>query len=176
MALPGGDGILAHVLRAACLSLIAALALAASSAAEDAPWQAGDRLPPFELDDQHGVPGRVDESVRLLLFTADMDAGDVVRAALEGDAKLRDLAAHGAVWVSDIHRMPAVVTRLFALPSMRRRPYRMLLDRGPGPTVRIPREEGKVSVLVLDALVVKSVAFVGAPKGIAEALRGEQDG
>ena len=29
--------------------------------------------------------------------------------------------------------MPAVITRLFALPSLRRRPYRMLLDREPRP-------------------------------------------
>lgn len=172
MALPGGDGILAVVRPAALLSLLAALSLAAPAAgAEERPWQAGERLVPFELADQHGEAGRVDESVRLLLFTADMDAGDLVKAALEADPALQDLAAHGAVWVSDIHRMPAVITRLFALPSMRRRPYRMLLDRDPGPSVRIPREEGKVSLLVLDGLTLQSVAFADTPGAIAAALR-----
>jgi hypothetical protein len=172
MALPGRDGILGGVRPSALLALAAALVLAAAAGrADELPVQAGDRLEPFELADQHGQPGRVDESVRVLLFTADMDAGDVVKGALEADPALQDLAAHGAVWVSDIHRMPAVVTRLFALPSMRRRPYRMLLDRGPGPSARIPREEGKVSVLVLDALAVQSIAFADQPDAIAAALR-----
>ena len=172
MAFPGRAGIFAAVRAASLLFLLAALAFAAPGAgAEEPPWQAGERLAPFELADQHGQPGRVDESVRLLLFTADMDAGDLVKAALEADPKLQDLAAHRAVWISDIHRMPALITRLFALPSLRKRPYRMLLDRGPGPSARIPREEGKVSVVELDALVVRGVSFADAPEAVAAALR-----
>jgi len=169
-----GDGILAAV-RTACLAILAGLSLAAlpARAEEPPPWQAGDHLAPFELADQHDQPGRVDESVRLLLFTADMDAGDLVKAALEAEPKLQDLAAHGAVWVSDIHRMPAVITRLFALPSMRRRPYRMLLDREPGPSARIPREEGKVTLVVLDALEVRSIAFADSAESVAAALKGD---
>jgi hypothetical protein len=135
------------------------------------PWIAGDRLEAFELADQHGEPGRVDAGVRLLLFAADMDAGKLVRDALEADPSLQDLAARGAVFVSDIHRMPALVTRLFALPSMRRRPYRMLLDRGPGPTVRIPREPGKLTLLELDALAIRAISFLDSPDAVAQALR-----
>jgi hypothetical protein len=172
MALPGADGILRAVRHPALCCLLAVFAAAAPAGAQEPPLAAGDRLAPFELADQHGAPGKVDESVRLLLFAADMDAGDLVNQALEADPALTDLGARGAVFVSDIHRMPALVTRLFALPSMRRRPYRMLLDRGPGPTLRLPREEGKVSILVLDGLRIRSVAFAATPEAVAEALRG----
>lgn len=152
------------------LVLACSLALAASARGEDAPWQAGDRLEPFELADPHGVAGRIDEGVRLVLFTADMDGGKLVQAALE-DAALQDLAAHGAVYIADISRMPALVTRVFAMPSIRRRPYRTLLDPGPGPSVRMPREAGKVTLLELDALAVKSVRFADAPEAVASAVR-----
>lgn len=146
-------------------------------AAAAAPWAVGDRIEPFELPDAHGEPGRVDESVRLLLFAADMDAGGLVNEALEGDPSLRDLAARGAVFVSDIHRMPAIVTRLFALPSMRRRPYRMLLDREEaGPTVRIPREEGRVTRIELDALAIRSISFLDSADAVARALRAAPPG
>ena len=47
----------------------------------------------------------------------------------------------------------------------------MLLARGPGPSARIPREERKVSVVELDALVVRGVSFADAPEAVAEALR-----
>lgn len=161
--------------RPALLAVACWVALAAPSRAEESapppPWIAGDRIEAFELEDQHGDPGRVDAGVRLLLFAADMDAGALVRDALEADPSLQDLAARGAVFVSDIHRMPALVTRLFALPSMRRRPYRMLLDRGPGPTVRIPREPGKLTLLELDALSIRAITFLDSPDAVAQALR-----
>lgn len=149
----------------------------AEPAAPAASWAAGDRIEPFELADAHGEPGRVDESVRLLLFAADMDAGDLVNEALEADPSLHDLAARGAVFVSDIHRMPGIVTRLFALPSMRRRPYRMLLDREEaGPTVRIPRENGQVTLLELDALVIRSISYLDSADAVAQALRAAPGG
>jgi hypothetical protein len=159
-------------LRLALLATCAlALSLAGAARSDDAPWQPGDRIEAFELADAHGAPGRVDERVRLVLFTADMDGGKLVQQAL-ADPALQDLATHGAVYVADVSRMPALVTRLFARPSMRRRPYRTLLDPGPGPTVRMPREPGKVTLLALDALSVRSVHFADAPETVASAVRG----
>jgi len=155
--------------------LVGGFAAAASAQEPAAPYVAGDSLVPFTLDDQHGEPSSVDEKTRVVLFAADMDGGDLVGSALESDPSLQDLEQFGAVFVSDIHRMPALVTRLFALPSMRRRPYRMLLDREPGPTVRLPRQEGHVTVMRLDGLTVESVAYVADAEGIAVALRPEAE-
>jgi hypothetical protein len=153
------------------LLLACALALAAPPAlGGGAPWQPGDRLEVFELADAHGELGRVDGGVRLVLFTADMDGGKLVQQAL-ADPALQDLAAHGAVYVADVSRMPALVTRLFALPSIRRRPYRTLLDLAPDPTVRMPREPGKVTLVELDGLEVRGVRFADAPEAVAAAVR-----
>lgn len=153
------------------LLLAGVLAPAGSARGADEPWRSGDRITAFELADAHGEPGRVDEAVRLVLFTADMDAGKIVAKALE-DASLQDLAAHGAVYVADISRMPAVISQLFAMPSIRRRPYRTLLDSVPEATLRIPREEGKVTLLRLDALEVRAVELTADAGAVAAALRG----
>jgi hypothetical protein len=159
----------------ALLPIFCWVLLAAPTGAEEATlaqWAAGERIEVFELPDAHGEPGRVDAAVRLLLFAADMDAGGLVNDALEEDPSLQDLAARGAVFVSDIHRMPALITRLFALPSMRRRPYRMLLDReAAGPSARIPREEGKVTLLELDALTIRRIEYLDSAKAVTGALR-----
>jgi len=160
------------------LLAVALLAAASASRAADevavapsvAPWSVGDAVAPFTLEDQHGEEGSVDASTRLVLFTADMDATRLVRAALEEAPELQDLSSLGAVSVSDIHRMPSVITTLFALPAMRRRPWRMLLDRGPGPTVGIPREEGRVTAVELDALTVRSIGFLDSSAEVARAL------
>jgi hypothetical protein len=55
----------------------------------------------------------------------------------------------GLVYVADIHRMPGFVARMFALPSMRKRPYPMLLDREGQVTAPLPSEEGRVVLIRL---------------------------
>ena len=118
------------------LSLAAALAAAFApavraddaAAADTAPYEVGSRLPRIELADQHGETRAVDEGVRFLLFSRDMEGGDVLREAVD-DQDAASLARVRAVYLADIHRMPGLVARLIAVPRMRGRAYPMLLDR-----------------------------------------------
>ncbi|MGH0035787.1 MAG: DUF4440 domain-containing protein [Myxococcota bacterium] len=148
-----------RALAAAVWLLLAPLAGAAH--ADDA-LEPGDPFPEVTLEDQHGRPHTLDAGVRLVLFSADMDAGDIAEEALEEDGASL-LEAARAVSVSDIERMPALVTKLFALPSMRRRPYPMLLDRDGETTSRWPAEPGRVTLLTLrDSTLVSVEAFDAA--------------
>ena len=52
-------------------------------AADAEPYGVGDVVEPFELEDQHGVSHRVDETVALILFSRDMDGGDLLKEALK---------------------------------------------------------------------------------------------
>jgi hypothetical protein len=95
-----------------------------------------------------------------------MEAGDVVKKALAG----RDQAfldEHGVVYVANISGMPAVITRLFALPRMRERPYRMLLDRDGNATKDIPAVPGRPTVLTLVRGQVVRVSQPGDPGALA---------
>jgi hypothetical protein len=104
-----------------------------------------------------------------VLLTRDMDAGGFVRAALaeEGAAKL---ARAGAVYVADVHRMPAPIRRLFSLPRMRERPYRVLLDTDGEPTAALPSESGKATWIRLDGLRVVELRFLATAADVAAAL------
>src|SRR5512147_153168 len=99
----------------------------------------GMSLPPLTLTDQNEAAATIGPDVRLILFTRDMSAADIVKEALaENGTTLLD-GAH-AVVLSDISAMPRLITRLFALPAMRKRPYRMILDREGAPTADLPSE------------------------------------
>ena len=149
--------------------IAALLILLAAGVARAEPYAVGAALEPFELADQHDQVRKVDTSRRALLFTRDMDAGDVLKQALAADGG-RLLDAAGAVYVADVSGMPALVLRIFALRKMRERPYPMLLDRDGSQTARLPVEPGKVSLLVLDALRVKEIRYLGSPEEIRAAL------
>lgn len=130
-----------------------------------APLAVGDPLPPLTLEDQHGRPGSTGDA-RVVVVSRDMEAGDVVKKALAG----RDqgfLDEHGVVYVANISGMPAVITRLFALPRMRERPYRMLLDRDGNATKEIPAVTGRPTVLAIANGRVARVSQPADPGALA---------
>jgi hypothetical protein len=149
--------------------LVVGLALLAALPVRAEPWAAGERIEPFSLEDQHGTVRHVDAGTRVVLFSRDMDGGDVLKRALEGVPE-GFFAARGAAYVADISRMPGLVTRLFALPSMRRRPYPMLLDRDGATTARLPDAEGQATLIFLEDLRIERVVHAARPEELCEAL------
>ena len=134
--------------------VLAALVLAQSAPAE--PYAVGSAIPVIELPDQHGAPHQIDASLRAVVFSRDMDAGDVVKAAVaKAGADLFE--RNGAVYVVDVKGMPAVIRSLFAMPAMRRRPYQVLVDEDGAKTADFPGGSTRPTVLVLDGLRVTAL-------------------
>ena len=149
---------------------LALLLLAAPTWAEDTPpYVVGDVIDAIALEDQHGDPGAVDASTRVVLFSRDMDGGDLLKEAL-AEVSADTLATRGAVYVSDISGMPAFVARMMAVPAMRRRPYDMLLDRDGDVTTRLPDAEGKATLIHLDGLRIERIEHAGNADGVLAGL------
>ncbi len=143
--------------------------LTAVGARADQTLGVGDALPPVSLTDQHDVEHRIDGSLRHVLFSRDMDAGKVAKEALEEDGATL-LESSGTAYVSDIARMPAIITRMFALPSMRRRDYPMLLDRDGAATAAWPAREGRATLMTLDAGRIAALESFDDPDALRAAL------
>jgi len=140
----------------ACAALAPLFIFVGTGLAEDGALKVGDRLEPFTLEDQHGENHQLGSQVRAVLFSRDRDGGEVMSDAMEGhDGEF--LAARGIVYVNDISAMPGMVTRLFALPKMRRRPYPILLDRDGDLTARFPDRSQAATLIRLDHSTLTSV-------------------
>lgn len=139
------------------MAVALALLLSPGIAAADT-LREGAKLPELALTDQHEAPMPIDATVRRILYTRDMDGGDIVKEALATDGTAKLSAAH-AVYISDISRMPGFVTSMFALPAMKKRPYRFLLDRDGKATADLPYQPGRVTVIDVDAGTVTSIRF-----------------
>jgi hypothetical protein len=144
------------------------LVLAATVAAAE-PYAVGGTLRPFSLEDQHGDHAAVGERTRVLVFSRDMDAGDVVKGAL-ADAEQRYLDEHGAVYVADISGMPALVSRMIAVPRMRERRYRVLLDRDGAVGRDFPYVGKRPTVVALDQLRIVAIEHPATAAELREAL------
>ena len=142
--------------------------LVASTALAE-PYAVGSTLPAIELPDQHGAPGAIDKSVKAVVFSRDMKAGEVVKAAVEKAGP--DLfTRNGAVYVVDVQGMPAIIRALFAMPAMRRRPYQLLVDEEGAKTADFPGGATHPAVLVLQELRVTSIVFPTSADELIAAL------
>lgn len=148
--------------------LVAALLLPAVVLAVE-PYTTGDTLPATRFDDQHGLTHTLHEHVRVIVFSHDMEGGDVIKAALADDGP-RLLGDAGAVYVADVSGMPTVIRRMFALPKMRKRTYPMLLDTDGDATARYPARPAQATVIVLDRLRVTSIQHHPDVVGLRESL------
>ena len=158
--------------------LVRTLALSALLVADAAfaqPYAVGDAIEPFSLEDQHGEKRSVDASVRVILFSRDMQGGDLLKQGL-ADVYPGYLGAKQAVYVADISRMPGLVATLFAIPAMRDRPYAMLLDRDGKTTARLPGAEGQATLIFLDGLSVGRIVHVAQAPDVRQELEASATG
>jgi len=152
------------------MAAIVVVLLGAAHAVPAAGLGPGTNLPALTLNDQHDAPGQIDATTWMVLFTRDMDASKVAKEALaENGEHLLDKA--GVIYVADIARMPGFVTRFFAVPAMRKRPYRMFLDREGDATASFPTEEGHVTLIRLDGLTIRRVEHLDSAWALRRALR-----
>lgn len=107
----------------------------------------GDTMPAFAAKDQHGKAFKFDGGPKFLLLGFERSATTAANgklAALEAGW----LEKHDAVYVMDIHPMPAIA-RVFAMPKLRKNPQRIVLVDDPKLLASLPRQPGKITVLLL---------------------------
>ncbi|WP_323613115.1 FAD/FMN-containing dehydrogenase [Pseudomonas putida] len=135
--------------------------------------QTGEKLAPWTLLDQHDQPYTLDASTHVLLVARDMDGAKLVKAALAEQPK-GYLESRDAVFVADIQRMPALISKLFAIPAMRDYNYRVMLDREGQVASRYPGQEGKVLWLQLEQGALVSLQEFADAKALKAALEKAQ--
>lgn len=175
---------LARALRAAlgglALAMASTLACAASAAPAEAgpaaaPLSVGAPAPELQLQDQHEQALELKPTTTWLLFTHERALSDMVNSVFKAEpAGL--LERLQLVYVADISTMPGVVTRMFALPALRKLPYPVGLVRDGAQQAQVaalPRVPAAASLLRLEAgrvaglLTVRNAAELRAALGLS---------
>jgi hypothetical protein len=108
---------------------------------------AGDAVPAIVANDQHGAAFQFTNGVRFLLVVTEMGCSKSANQQLAA-AGAGFLESHQAVYLMDIHPMPAVA-RVFALPKLRKYPHRIVLVDTADALSPFPAQAGRVTVLAL---------------------------
>ena len=150
------------------MKIVLALLLSAVSLLAQAA-NIGDALQPWELKDQFDQTQALDKNTRILLVARDMKGAQLVKAAIEDQPK-GYLEARHVVFLADVHGMPSLIGKLFAIPSMKGYNYRVALDRDGSIASRYPGDKKQILFLQLDnGTLVSQHAFTTAT-ALREAL------
>lgn len=130
------------------------------------PLAIGSQVDFSMLEDQHGRAFTHERNMQTLLFVDSMDGKDLVRDVLD-ELHLSCLEGGRVVYLADISGMPAIISKLVAVPRMRKYAYPIWLDYTGVATDQLPAEEGAVTYVHLKGAAVQSIDFVDE----AETLR-----
>ena len=147
-------------------------ALTAQGTAWAAPLIAGAALPTLTLKDQHDKPVAIPADTRWVLFSAEKAVSDMVGSVLSAEPAGVMGRAH-LVYVADLSAMPAMMTRMFALPKLRELPYSIALVRDAADVAQVadlPRQPGAATLLRLDNGRIAQVTTVGNAADLRAAL------
>ena len=152
--------------------MLCAATLSLHTPAAAAPLAVGSTLPTLTLNDQHDKPVAIPPDTRWVLFAKEKAVSDMATAVLSSEPAGVLGRAH-LVYVVDISGMPALVTRMFALPKLRDLPFPIALVREAAEVAQVadlPHQTGAATLLRLDGGRIDQVTAVRSADELRTAL------
>lgn len=130
----------------------------------------GARLPSIVLNDQFDQPVLIDSSTQWIVFSQEKAVNAFVSDYMS-EQGAQQIRQRGIVYVADISGMPSLVTRMFALPKMRKLSFPIGLARDSKTLANIPRRNGAATVLRLRSGVVQNIIFANNPAQLKQSIQ-----
>jgi len=135
------------------------------SATFSKPITIGDDLPDITLNDQFGNKHTIDKNISKIIITFDKKSSVLANKfiSMKKDSS-HYLSEHHMVFVANISKMPALITKLFAMPKMKKYEHTILLIDDKKNDL-FKSEKRHISIYELKNGVVKDIKYI---KGIKE--------
>jgi len=128
----------------------------------------GDKYPSFKIPDQFGNYTKVYHHDKYVIMTFEKDLSGELSSYLE-KRKNDYLSSKKTKYVADISAMPSIITKMFALPKMKKYNYKLLLIHDEDQGEQFPRRDEMVSVFKIDNYKIQSIEYM-KPKEVIELL------
>lgn len=126
-------------------------------------------FPDLKIDSQFDKPLAIENTTQQILFAASKSASDILNRFLEKQPDQWLQETH-RVYIADIHKMPKMISRMVALPKMKKLPYPIFLGREAGDTAMLPQQEGCITVIYVEIKKVISIDYACSESEINQML------
>ena len=127
----------------------------------------GQELSPVNFEDQHGDTVAFDSNVNWLIFAHHNKGAKMTKEAID-QAGISDFTEYQGLYVADISKMPSLISKMFAIPAMRKYEFNLALDKDGQLTQNWPKQEDTVTLLTLDGLSVVDVQYVDSSEDLVK--------
>jgi hypothetical protein len=156
-------------MRTTLLSLfLGSLFIGNSFAAET--LKVGDMLPTLSLTDQHDKPAKIEPNITRIIFASDNGGASLVTAMLDSKEPTW-LTQTNSVYLADIHKMPSLISKMFALPQLREKPYNITLGREEADLSMFARQKGCVAIIPVVNQKIGESVFACTEDALKEAVK-----
>lgn len=146
------------------LITLASVFLSLSSFADFSAVTAGD------FTDQHDQIQKLDETTKWILFSPDKESFAHAKSAFER-LEIKNAKDKNGFLVSDISAMPKMVTKMFALPKMKKYSFVFALDHTGEATQEWPRNKSELTLIKVDKLKVTEIIHLKTEAETIDALK-----
>lgn len=117
-----------------------------------------DEISSFSLANQFNQKKTIDSNINILIVSFEKNTGKEVNEFLEKKSP-NFLENHNAVFIANISGMPMFITKMFALPKMRKYKHEILLIYDEKEN-RFKAKDGMSTLYRLENGVIKSIEFI----------------
>lgn len=118
-----------------------------------------DSLHRYPYENQHGMIKIVPNYVKTIIISFEKDNSAMINAYLNKQ-KSNYLESYKAIFIADISKMPSIITKLFALPKMKKYKHTIYLHNSDEFAKFVPSKEGEATVLKFKGRTVQSISFI----------------
>lgn len=127
-----------------------------------------DKLRVFVLSDQFGAYHTVGRHIKTIIFSSQKDTSNDINTYI-ASKNPNFLKENNAVFIADISKMPAIITRMFAMPKLKKYKHNILLVNNEDDD-RFSEKEEQITIYKLENSVVKKIYYIKSAKEIEKAL------
>lgn len=107
------------------------------------------------FSDQFGADLNITAQTKLLYIAFDKKTGKALQAKLSKDL----LQEQNALAIYELSRAPSMVLKLFMLPSFKKLPFSVAINRDKDVAAALPKQDGKITIIKLDGFKVQEISF-----------------
>ena len=117
----------------------------------------------------HGRNMKVPNNTKLVIMAFEKDTGALVNDYLNTQNPFY-LPKHHAVFIADIHRMPTIITKMFALPKMQKYKHPLYLHYEEQFENFAPHQEEKVTIIRFEEGKASSITYINSVQELKAAI------
>lgn len=126
-------------------------------------------LDKYKYETPHSRPMKIPHKTKLVIVAFEKDTGATVNDYLNSKNKYY-LQKNQAIFIADIHKMPSVITRMFALPKMKKYKHLIYLHYGEKFQDSIPNKDDKITLLHVENRKVVGITYISSQKELQAAI------